>query len=90
MYERYGRLVFSVAYKVLGDVQLAEDAAQQTFVQAWRAASTYDSDRPPPVELAPPGCPRRVPAVLSSPRAPVGQPPVRPWRSQRRCGARPA
>jgi RNA polymerase sigma factor (sigma-70 family) len=46
VYERYGRLVFSVAYKVLGDVQLAEDAAQQTFVQAWWAASTYDSDRP--------------------------------------------
>lgn len=46
VYERYGRLVFSVAYKVLGDVQLAEDAAQQTFVQAWRAASTYDADRP--------------------------------------------
>jgi RNA polymerase sigma factor (sigma-70 family) len=45
VYERYGRLVFSVAYKVLGDVGLAEDAAQQTFVQAWRAASSYDSER---------------------------------------------
>jgi RNA polymerase sigma factor (sigma-70 family) len=45
VYERYGRLVFSVAYKVLGDVGLAEDATQQTFVQAWRAASTFDADR---------------------------------------------
>jgi RNA polymerase sigma-70 factor (ECF subfamily) len=45
VYESYGRLVYSVAYKVLGDVGLAEDAAQQTFVQAWRAASTYDPDR---------------------------------------------
>jgi RNA polymerase sigma-70 factor (ECF subfamily) len=45
VYEQYGRLVFSVAYKVLGDVGLAEDAAQQTFVQAWRAASSYDSER---------------------------------------------
>src|SRR4051794_26873441 len=45
VYERYGGLVFSVAHKVLGDVGLAEDAVQQTFVQAWRAAGTYDPQR---------------------------------------------
>jgi RNA polymerase sigma-70 factor (ECF subfamily) len=45
VYDGYGRLVFSVAYKVLGDVGLAEDAVQQTFVQAWRAAATYDPQR---------------------------------------------
>jgi RNA polymerase sigma factor (sigma-70 family) len=45
VYQTYGRLVFSVAYKVLGDVGLAEDATQQTFVQAWRAAATYDPSR---------------------------------------------
>ena len=38
VYQTYGRLVFSIAYKVLGDTGLAEDATQQTFVQAWRAA----------------------------------------------------
>ena len=42
VYQTYGRLVFSVAYRVLGDVGLAEDATQQTFVKAWRAAATYD------------------------------------------------
>jgi RNA polymerase sigma factor (sigma-70 family) len=45
-YQTYGRLVYSVAYKVLGDPGLAEDATQQTFVQAWRAAATYDPARP--------------------------------------------
>lgn len=45
-YQTYGRLVFSIAYKVLGDTGLAEDATQQTFVQAWRAMSSYDPSRP--------------------------------------------
>jgi RNA polymerase sigma factor (sigma-70 family) len=46
VYQRHGRLVFSIAYKILGDVGLAEDATQQTFVQAWRAAGSYDPTRP--------------------------------------------
>jgi len=45
VYQTYGRLVFSIAYKVLGDTGLAEDATQQTFVQAWRAAGSYDPSR---------------------------------------------
>jgi RNA polymerase sigma-70 factor (ECF subfamily) len=45
VYQAYGRLVYSVAFKVLGDVGLAEDATQQTFVQAWRAADSYDPTR---------------------------------------------
>jgi RNA polymerase sigma-70 factor (ECF subfamily) len=45
LYQRYGGLVFAIAYKVLGDVGLAEDATQQTFVQAWCAASTFDRTR---------------------------------------------
>jgi RNA polymerase sigma factor (sigma-70 family) len=45
VYQTYGRLVFSIAYKVLGDAGLAEDATQQTFLQAWRAADSYDPTR---------------------------------------------
>jgi len=45
VYQTYGRLVFAIAYRVLGDTGLAEDATQQTFVQAWRAAGTYDPTR---------------------------------------------
>jgi RNA polymerase sigma-70 factor (ECF subfamily) len=46
VYQTYGRLVFSIAFRVLGDTGLAEDATQQTFVQVWRGASTYDPSRP--------------------------------------------
>lgn len=46
VYQAYGRLVYAVAYRVLGDVGLAEDAVEQTFVRAWRAAGTYDPSRP--------------------------------------------
>ena len=46
VYQSHGRLVFSIAYKMLGDVGLAEDATQQTFVQAWRAAGSYDPTWP--------------------------------------------
>ena len=46
VYQTYGRLVFAIAYKILGDRGLAEDATQQTFVQAWRAAGSYDPSRP--------------------------------------------
>jgi RNA polymerase sigma factor (sigma-70 family) len=43
VYREYGRLVYAVAYKVLGDRTLAEEATQQTFLQAWRAASSFDT-----------------------------------------------
>ena len=45
VYQTYGRLVFAIAYRVLGDTGLAEDATQQTFVKAWRAAGSYDPSR---------------------------------------------
>ena len=45
VYREYGRLVYAVAHKVLGDRSLAEDATQQAFVQAWKAAATYDPSR---------------------------------------------
>ncbi len=45
VYQSYGRLVYAVAYKVLGDAGLAEDATQQTFVQAWRSADRFDTTR---------------------------------------------
>lgn len=47
LYERYGRAVFTVAVRSLGDRGLAEEAVQQTFLQAWRAAGSFDADRDP-------------------------------------------
>jgi RNA polymerase sigma-70 factor (ECF subfamily) len=45
VYREYGRLVYTVALRALGSRELAEDAAQQTFVQAWRAAHSFDPGR---------------------------------------------
>ncbi|MFD9219698.1 RNA polymerase sigma factor [Streptomyces sp. NPDC060064] len=42
---RFQRTVFGVAIVVVGDLQLAEDIAQQTFERAWRHAQIYDSRR---------------------------------------------
>jgi RNA polymerase sigma-70 factor (ECF subfamily) len=45
VYATYGRLVYAVAYKVLGDAGLAEDATQLTFLQAWRSCERFDPTR---------------------------------------------
>jgi RNA polymerase sigma factor (sigma-70 family) len=42
VYRDYGGLAFAVAYDMLGDRRLAEEATQQAFVQAWRRAGDYD------------------------------------------------
>ncbi len=47
LYNRYGGAVFTVAYRALGDRSLAEEAVQQTFLQAWRAAAKFDVERDP-------------------------------------------
>ena len=45
VFERYGGPVFAVSMSILRDRGLAADATQQTFIKAWRAASTYDAER---------------------------------------------
>jgi RNA polymerase sigma factor (sigma-70 family) len=45
VYGAYGRLVYSVAHSVLGERGLSEEATQQTFVKAWRAAASVDPAR---------------------------------------------
>ncbi len=42
LYDRYGRLVYSLAYKILQDHQLAEEVTQDVFTSVWRAAPTFD------------------------------------------------
>jgi RNA polymerase sigma-70 factor (ECF subfamily) len=39
--------VYNVAYRMLGERRDAEDAAQETFLRAFRAIRTLDPERPP-------------------------------------------
>ena len=45
LYERFGGLVYSLAFKILEDSQEAEEVVQDVFAKAWRLAGGYDSRR---------------------------------------------
>lgn len=45
LYDRYNRLVFSVAFAVVGDRSTAEEVTLDVFVHIWRGAKTYDPTR---------------------------------------------
>ena len=45
LYDRYGKLAYSLAYRILGDVQAAEDAVQEAFINIWRRAGSFSSNR---------------------------------------------
>ena len=45
LYDRYNRLVFSVAYAILGDRALAEEVTLDVFVRVWQRAKTYQPER---------------------------------------------
>jgi RNA polymerase sigma-70 factor, ECF subfamily len=46
VYAQFARPLLSLCRSHLADVEQAKDAVQQTFLQAWRAAPSYDPDRP--------------------------------------------
>ena len=45
LYDRVGRVAYGIAFRVLRDDRLAEDAVQEGFLAAWRAAATFRADR---------------------------------------------
>lgn len=43
LYERYSRMLYSLAYRMVADHQVAEDLIQDSFLAVWRRASSYSS-----------------------------------------------
>jgi RNA polymerase sigma factor (sigma-70 family) len=48
LYDRFGRVAYGVALRVLRDRALAEDAVQEAFLAIWRSAERYRLERAKP------------------------------------------
>jgi len=44
--ERYQRMVFSLALKMLADEEEAKDVLQETFIRVWKGIRSYDLQKP--------------------------------------------
>ncbi|HYF94539.1 MAG TPA: sigma-70 family RNA polymerase sigma factor [Symbiobacteriaceae bacterium] len=45
LYDRYGRQIYALALRMLGDGAAAEDVTQDVFVKVWKSASRFDPER---------------------------------------------
>ena len=45
LYDRHSRAAYSLAYRMTGERQAAEDLVQEAFLQVWRAAGSYRAER---------------------------------------------
>lgn len=45
LYDRHSRAGYSLAYRMMGEKQAAEDLAQDAFLKVWRGAGSYRADR---------------------------------------------
>jgi len=45
LYDRYGKLVYSLIYRIVRNESVAEDLVQETFLRVWNRAQGFQSDR---------------------------------------------
>jgi RNA polymerase sigma-70 factor, ECF subfamily len=45
LYDRYGRLAYGLAFRILNERGAAEDVVQDAFVSVWRNAAGFDASR---------------------------------------------
>jgi RNA polymerase sigma-70 factor (ECF subfamily) len=45
LYDRYSRLVYSLAFQMMGDVAAAEEVTQDVFFRIWEKAHTYRAEQ---------------------------------------------
>jgi RNA polymerase sigma-70 factor (ECF subfamily) len=45
LYDRYARIAYALAYRILGEAEGAEDVVHDGFISAWRGAESYRSER---------------------------------------------
>ncbi len=45
LYDRHGSPAYSLAYRIMGERQAAEDATQEAFLSVWRTSASYDAAR---------------------------------------------
>ncbi len=45
LYDRHSRAAYSLAYRMMGEKQAAEDLAQEAFLKVWRSAGSYRAGR---------------------------------------------
>src|SRR5258708_40017488 len=45
LYDRYGRLAYSLILRIVRDAEMAEDLVQETFLRIWSRAQAFDSER---------------------------------------------
>jgi RNA polymerase sigma-70 factor (ECF subfamily) len=45
LYDRFGRVAYGLAFRILRDAALAQDAVQDAFLAAWRTAVSFDPER---------------------------------------------
>jgi RNA polymerase sigma-70 factor, ECF subfamily len=45
LYDRHGGAAYSLAHRIVGDAELAEDVTQEAYISVWRSGARFDATR---------------------------------------------